>query len=306
MRSWSASADDKLRALYADTELARLAFLLKRSESALKQRARKLGLKRRRFWTAAEIKILRKRYPTELAAAIAKDLGRNAGQVHRQAKVLGLKKVDGWAAQCTRQRWAEGRHENSRKACFPKGNVPANKGVKRPGWSPGRMAETQFQKGRHASESRNYVPIGTEKYDPKRKVLMRKITDDPTIFPVKRWQPVHVLVWKAAGNEIPPGHICIFRPGMKTIVSEEITVDRLEVVSLAENMRRNTFINRYPPELDKLIRANASLKRSITCKERNSNDEEQDGRRARPPVRRTGKPGRPRKADGDRARQGDQ
>ena len=68
------------------------------------------------------------------------------------------------------------------------------KGLRRPGWSTGRMAETQFKKGRPAIEARNYVPIGTEKVDPERKVLMRKITDDPKLFPVNRWRPVHVLV----------------------------------------------------------------------------------------------------------------
>ena len=34
-----------------------------------------------------------------------------------------------------------------RKYEFKPGNVPANKGLRRPGFAPGRMAKTQFKKG---------------------------------------------------------------------------------------------------------------------------------------------------------------
>jgi hypothetical protein len=150
---------------------------------------------------------------------------------------------------------------------YPKGNVPANKGLRRPGYAPGRMAETQFKKGRPAHEARNYVPIGTEKYDRKRKTIVRKITDDPSLFPVARWRPVHVIVWEAANGPVPDGHIVIFRPGMKTLVSADITLDRLELVTLAENMRRNTIHN-LPAPLRKAIHARAGLVRSINRRTR--------------------------------------
>ena len=80
------------------------------------------------------------------------------------------------------------------------------------------MRETQFKKGRPASEARNYVPIGTEKVDPKRKVLMRKVTDDPALFPVNRWRPVHVMVWEAENGPVPT-YIDLLRVTTDTIVT---------------------------------------------------------------------------------------
>jgi hypothetical protein len=132
------------------------------------------------------------------------------------------------------------------------------------------MAETQFKKGRPACEARNYVPIGTEKYDAKRKVTVRKITDDPALFPANRWRPVHVLVWEAAHGPVPKGHIVIFKKGLKTLVSAEITADRLDLVTLAENMRRNTYHNNYPKEVGLAIQAKAVLTRAINKATRES------------------------------------
>src|SRR5574337_2009025 len=137
----------------------------------------------------------------------------------------------------------------------------------RPGWAPGRMATTQFKKGRPAQEARNYVPIGTEKYDSKRKVTVRKITDDPAIFPAMRWRPVHVLVWETANGPIPKGHIVVFKKGLKTLVSADITVDRLDLVTLAENMRRNSYRN-YPQPIPQLIQLRGALNRKINKRER--------------------------------------
>src|SRR6185312_10334383 len=50
---------------------------------------------------------------------------------------------------------------------FKKGQVPPNKGLRRPGWGPGRMKETQFKRGeRRGVAAENYCPLGTIKTDP--------------------------------------------------------------------------------------------------------------------------------------------
>lgn len=257
-REWSTAAEQKLARLYATTPLPRLAFLLKRSENAIKQHARKLGLQRRRYWTTAEIKILRRRYPNEPASAIAKDLSRKTTQVQAQANKLGLKKADGFASECTRQRWAEGCHENSRRPHYPKGHVPANKGKRRPGFAPGRMAETQFKKGEmHGAAQRNYVPIGTEKIDCYG-YLVRKVTDDPTIYPAARWVAVHRLLWEEHLGPVPPGFRVIFKNGDKT----DIRIDNLTIRTAAQMMARNTLHN-YPKDIALAIQQRAVLNRAI-------------------------------------------
>ncbi|WP_313217971.1 HNH endonuclease [Stenotrophomonas sp.] len=228
-----------------------------------------------RAWTADEDETLRINWPRFPAFLIAHVLGRGRGSVYRRAHQLGLKKADDFEAQPLARLWNGAEDPRSIVARFRPGSVPANKGLKRPGWAPGRMAATQFKKGRPASESRNYVPIGTEKVDPKRKAVMRKVTDDPSIFPVKRWRPVHVIVWETAHGAVPDGHIVIFRPGMKTFVAADIIADRLEVVTLAENMRRNAFHNRYPPDVKELIHLKARNTRRINKRTKEQQHEEQ-------------------------------
>jgi hypothetical protein len=287
MRAWSPAAEDKLRALYATTPLPRLAFLLKRTEKAIRSRAKVLGLRRsdRRPWTKADDRELRRRYPKESTADLARSLGRALGAVYRRSAQLDLHKSDAYLASDKSGRIQRGRTDPRMVATqFKPGLVPANKGLRRPGWHAGRMRETQFKKGRPAREARNYVPIGTEKIDPKRNVLMRKVTDDPSIFPVKRWRPVHVLVWEAVHGPVPPGHMVRFRDGMKTYDAALITLDRLELVTLAENMRRNTIWNRYPREVAEVMQLSGALKRKINRRLKEAGEhEEQDGGRAEPP-----------------------
>ena len=54
---------------------------------------------------------------------------------------------------------------------------------------------------------------------------------------------------------------------MKTTVEADITLDRLELVSRAELMQRNT-INRYPDDLKAAIRTVSRLRRAITDREK--------------------------------------
>jgi len=222
------------------------------------------------LWTARELQRLRVIYPDASAAKLLRAFPRHAPihKIYNAAKRHGLRKSPAFHANSK----LSGRFNKLTRSGipfrYPKGHVPANKGLRRPGWFAGRMRETQFKKGRPAHEARNYVPIGTEKFDPKRKVLMRKITDDPTIFPAYRWHPVHRLVWVAAHGAVPPGHICVFKPGRKTIDSKLITADRLEVITLAENMRRNTIWNRYPRQLANAVQLLGQVRRRIRQRER--------------------------------------
>ncbi|UGB46954.1 HNH endonuclease [Frateuria edaphi] len=267
-RRWSAFDDDVLRQLHANGRgVAYIAAFMVCAQCTVHRRARRLGLTfdEKHQWTPAEDAVLRARYPDEPTADIARDLGLNVGRVHQRANKLGLSKSDTFYASDKAGRIQRGRQDPRMVAHqFKKGLVPANKGLRRPGYAPGRMAQTQFKKGEMSGAAQhNYVPIGTEKVDPKRKVLMRKVTDDPSIFPVKRWRPVHVIVWEAAHGPVPAGHIVIFKKGRKSFVADEITVDRLELVTLAENMRRNSYHTNFPPEVVQVIQLKGALNRKI-------------------------------------------
>jgi hypothetical protein len=265
-KRWGQLDDDVLRALHADGHgVSYIATFMVCARCTIHRKACELGLvfDEKHRWTQEEEATLRSRYANDSAADIAEDLGLGIGRIYKKAAKLGLHKSEAFMASDKAGRIQRGRqHPKMVENQFKKGGVPANKGLRRPGWSSGRMSETQFKKGRAASEARNYVPIGTEKYDAKRKVTVRKITDDPAIFPTSRWRPVHTLVWEEANGTVPPGHIVIFKSGLKTLVSSEITLDRVELVTLAENMRRNT-IHRYPTEVKTAIRLVGRLNRTI-------------------------------------------
>lgn len=149
-----------------------------------------------------------------------------------------------------------------REHWFPKGHVPANKGLRRPGWHRGRMQETQFKAGRPAEEARNYRPVGSLRLS-KDGYLERKVTDDPSIVPARRWVGVHRLVWEEAHGPIPVGHVVVFRDGRYTAEESAITVDALELITRVELMRRNSYHNRYPKEVGLAIQLRGALIRKI-------------------------------------------
>ena len=151
-------------------------------------------------------------------------------------------------------------HTTGNATSFKKGNIPWNKGIHFV--SGGRSAETQFKKGQMSGAAQhNYVPIGTLRISRGGYYLERKMTDDPSLVPVRRWEAVHRMVWQAAHGPIPDGHIVVFRPGMKTVVESEITIDRLECITRAENLRRNGVWR--DPELGKLYQLKGAIARQV-------------------------------------------
>ncbi|MDR1076968.1 MAG: HNH endonuclease [Xanthomonadaceae bacterium] len=130
------------------------------------------------------------------------------------------------------------------------------------------MAETQFKKGQTAGAgNRRYDPLGTIKV--KDGELRIKFTDDAP-YPAARWKPVARVVWEAAHGPIPPGHVVRFKDGKKTLALEEITLDRLECVTKAENMRKNSYWRNYPREVGELIQLKGRLTRQINKRTRSA------------------------------------
>lgn len=209
--------------------------------------------------------MLRVAYPNISTRTIADWLMRAPLGVYQHAMKLGLRKSAQYMASDDACRLRRG-DEVGKPYRYPKGHVPANKGLRRPGWSAGRMRETQFKKGRPASESRNYKPIGSLRIT-RDGQLERKVTDDPNLYPARRWVSVQRLVWEAANGPIPARHIVRFKDGMYTVVEKDITLDKLELVSMAENMKRNTIHN-LPKPLKQVIQLRGALRRQINKRDK--------------------------------------
>lgn len=227
-------------------------------------------------WTDDELRILRARYPDERAADVARALGRTVSQVYQAAQRHGLEKSEAFKASDLSARIRRGKRSAAMASTqFKKGQVPFNKGTHF--HAGGRSVETQFKKGQMSgAAARNYVPIGSERIS-KDGYLERKVTDDNPV-PARRWTGVHRIVWEVAHGPIPLGHIVVFKRGMRTQIADEITADKLELITRVENMRRNSYHNNYPKEVAQLIQLKGALNRKINRRQRD--DEEQSERRA--------------------------
>lgn len=142
---------------------------------------------------------------------------------------------------------------------FKPGMVPWNKGKPyRPG---GRSAETWFQKGMPAHHKHNYAPLGSLRVN-RDGYLERKMTDDPSLAPARRWVPVHRLVWQEAHGAVPPGMAVVFKPGTRTAELEGIRLECLEMITRRELMLRNS-VHRHGPEIAALSQLRGAIARQI-------------------------------------------
>lgn len=220
-------------------------------------------------WTEQDIDALRRLYPDYTAEVVAKVLDRHPGSVHAKAAHLHIRKSEAFLASVRSGRVQRGQQDPRVVATrFKPGLAPWNKGKSYQ--AGGRSAETQF-KPRRPEESRNYLVIGSHRISSKDGYLERKVTDDPTLAPARRWVAVHRLVWEVAHGPIPRGHVVCFKPGQRTSVLEELTVDRLECISRTELIQRNHPRNKHP-EYARLVQ----LKGAITRQANRINREAQE------------------------------
>jgi hypothetical protein len=205
----------------------------------------------RKIWLDWEIHTLRALYPTTSTKTLSRALGRSESSIYGKATGLGLHKSAEYLAGPDACRLRRGDNVGA-PFRFQSGHVPANKGQRCPGWSPGRMAETQFKPGRRPH---TWKPIGSTRLS-KDGYLQRKVSE--TGYPPRDWVGVHILTWKEEHGPVPKGHAVAFKDRNKANICPE----NLELISRRELMRRNT-IHKYPPELAGVIRLSASLKRKL-------------------------------------------
>lgn len=215
----------------------------------------------RQPWTEPQLAVLRQFYPDLPAANLAQVLSRPVSSVYQMAAKLGLRKSEAFNQSDASGRTQRGKTNPGMQATqFKPGTTPWNKGKKgSTGLHPNCRA-TQFT-SRKPEQSRNYQPIGSLRVT-KDGILERKVTDDRNLVPARRWTPVARLVWEAAHGRVPPKHIVVFKPGMRTTDPALITLDRTECISRAENARRNHPRNKHP-ELARLVQLKGAITRQV-------------------------------------------
>lgn len=265
---WSTADLAKLRYWYPAENTRVVAQKLGRTYTAVKAKATVLGLEKanRIQFTPADRALLRKLYPDTSAQDIAARTGWPVTTIYAAANRYGLKKSAAYLASPGAHRldgtvgW---RHR------FPKGHVPANKGLRRPGYAPGRMRDTQFKKGQFPfNHDPDFYVIGALRVSSEGYIELR------TSFGAgaNGWSQLHRVLWIDAHGPVPKGHIVTFKDREKL----NVCIENLELITRADICRRNSIHN-LPVPLRKSIQLLGALKRTI---KRRTRDEKQNRRPA--------------------------
>lgn len=214
-----------------------------------------------KLWTPAQLELLKRLYPDRATKAVAKACRHPVASVYHMAAALGLKKSASFHADAKKS----GRFNKLTKSGiphrFPPGHAPANKGLRRPGWSVGRMRETQFKKGQFPpNKDPDFYVLGALRVNADGYIDMR-VSFAPGAC---GWRALHRILWEDAHGPIPRGHIVTFKNRDKL----DVELDNLELITLADNFRRNSVHN-LPPALKQSIQLLGALKRTINRRTRN-------------------------------------
>lgn len=187
----------------------------------------------RQKWFDAELAILRQHYPHRRTADLCALLpGRDEKSVYAKAHSMGLKKTAAYLATEHSGRIQRGRTDT-------------------------RLVATQFKPGQRPH---TWQPVGSYRLN-KDGHLQRKVSDAPGNAS-RRWRGVAELVWCEANGPLPKGHMVVFKAGRFSNQVEHITLDAVECITLAENMRRNSRHN-LPPEVNQLVAIKGAITRQV-------------------------------------------
>lgn len=212
----------------------------------------------RRFWTPDEDVLLKQLYPDTGDAMIRARLKRTRASIYNRARIFGLKKskeyMERELLRLGKKLLASGLSHR-----FPKGHVPMNKGLRRPGWYAGRMRETQFKKGQFpANHDPGFYVIGALRVNTDGYIDMRTSFAPGGLG----WSMLHIVLYEDKYGPVPKGHCLRFKDGDKL----NIELENIELISRGENCRRNS-IHHLPPLLKKTIMQLGVLKRKIREKQ---------------------------------------
>lgn len=213
-----------------------------------------------RLWQPAELALLADLYPHIPTGDVAALLERKHTSVYNKAHALGLRKTAEFHASEASGRVGPDRphHPAMVATQFKPGFTPWNKGQRYT--AGGRSIATQFKPG---SKPHTTVPVGSYRIHKSNNTpaLQQKVSDTPGASNL-RWRTVAELVWVHAHGPLQPGHIVVFKPGMRSLVLEDITLDKLECITRAEHARRNHPRNKSP-ELARLVQLKGAITRQV-------------------------------------------
>ena len=190
-------------------------------------------------------------YPHHSTKYIAELLGVSISKVYNTAWDAKVKKSAQYMLTPESGRIIEPSVANQ----FKPGHTPHNKGKQISAEIYEKVAPTMFKRGNkpHNTKPNGTINIRADKSG--RLYQYIKIKDC-------QWELLQRHVWTQANGEIPPGSVVIFLDGNYL----NCELNNLQVISRRENMARNT-IQRYPAELQEVMKLTSKLKRKTNGKQ---------------------------------------
>lgn len=190
-------------------------------------------------------------YPNHSSKYIAELLGVSITKVYNTAWAANVKKSAEYMLTPESGRIIEPSVANQ----FKPGHTPHNKGKQLSAEIYEKVAPTMFKRGNkpHNTKPNGTINIRADKSG--RLYQYIKIKDC-------QWELLQRHVWTQANGEIPPGSVVIFLDGNYL----NCELNNLQVISRRENMARNT-IQRYPAELQEVMKLTCKLKRKTNGKQ---------------------------------------
>lgn len=203
-------------------------------------------------WNARGIARLKRDYPNTSTKRLAVSMGRQIWHVYAKAAALGLRKTAAYLASpeacCLRRADNPGVQYR-----FKPGHVPANKGLRRPGWGPGRMKETQFKPGQISKrwDPEVYI-VGALRINADGGLDIKLHNGPRAWYTMARW------MWQTERGPIPGGMVVRFKNGD----DHDTRIANLRLATRREVMLENTLHN-YPKPIAHAIRLRGTLNRRI-------------------------------------------
>ena len=190
-------------------------------------------------------------YPNHSTKYIAELLGVSLSKVYNTAWSANVKKSAEYMLTPESGRIIEPSVANQ----FKPGHTPHNKGKQLSAEIYEKVAPTMFKRGNKPHNTKPNGTINLRADKTGRFYQYIKIKDC-------QWELLQRHVWTQANGEIPPGSVVIFLDGNYL----NCELNNLQVISRRENMARNT-IQRYPAELQEVMKLTCKLKRKTNGKQ---------------------------------------
>ena len=141
-------------------------------------------------------------------------------------------------------------HPNTIAHRFSKGHIPDNKGKRMSPEVYAQVQRTMFKKGHRPH---NHRAVGSERINVDGYIEVK-------VAEPNRWRVKHRIIWEQVNGAIPKG----FNVQFKNHNPLDCRIENLYLISKAEQMRtENSYIARYPKELQDVIRLKGAINRQI-------------------------------------------